>query len=191
MRTAPDVSLGKRSGMQWCPVWSNITCSHVQPTAQPHGSVEEDQLVYDELTWMASPSVLQFLGDDIRDVQEEPNRSSHAAAAVAFKQFQVESDEQLSRNSSAHATTQLFPTWCNKEYLHTLFLWSLWEGRRTLNKKFHHYLLGACMSPIVMLSSNSSSSFSVKAARAETKFWVHSEAQSCWDIGYPWEEILW
>ena len=43
---------------------------------------------------MASPSVLQFLGDDIRDVQEEPNRSSHAAAA--FKQFQVESDEQLS-----------------------------------------------------------------------------------------------
>jgi len=45
---------------------------------------------------MASPSVLQFLGDDIRDVQEEPNRSSHAAAAVAFKQFQVESDEQLS-----------------------------------------------------------------------------------------------
>lgn len=57
---------------------------------------------------MASPSVLQFLGDDIRDVQEEPNRSSHAAAA--FKQFQVESDEQLSRNSSAHATTQLFPT---------------------------------------------------------------------------------
>lgn len=59
---------------------------------------------------MASPSVLQFLGDDIRDVQEEPNRSSHAAAAAAFKQFQVESDEQLSRNSSAHATTQLFPT---------------------------------------------------------------------------------
>lgn len=176
--------------MQWCPVWSNITCSHVQPTAQPHGSVEEDQLVCDELTWMASPSVLQFLGDDTRDVQEEPNRSSHAAAA-AFKQFQVESDEQLSRNSSAHATTQLFPTWCNKEYLHTLFLWSLWEGRRTLNKKFHHYLLGACMSPIVMLSSNSSSSFSVKAARAETKFWVHSAAQSCWDIGYPWEEFLW